>query len=107
MDEKVREIKERNKVKSFNLYPNNIDPTLMKVIYEDVEYLLSRLEESEGFVIAWRESCEEVQARVKDLEKGIKKAVKKMSDRKSYVILGPLYIAPIERELKNLLPKKK
>lgn len=40
-EEKVEEIKHRNEVKVYNLYPNNIDSNYMKILYDDIEYLLS------------------------------------------------------------------
>lgn len=71
-----------------------------------IEHLLIRLTESEGALNVMDKVRVGLVKRVKELEQGIEEAVKKISDRKSYVILGPRYIAPIEHELRSLLPKK-
>ena len=40
----VEEIKERNETKISNIYPLNIDPQYMKVLEDDITYLLPLLE---------------------------------------------------------------
>jgi hypothetical protein len=65
----VEEIKERNETKISNIYPLNIDPQYMKVLEDDITYLLSLLETRDNEIKALeglRMSLREEIERLKD-----------------------------------------
>jgi len=64
MDE-IEEVKQRYEQFKSNAFAY---PSFYKA-WGDIATLLSRLKESDDFVTAWRESCEEAEERIKELER--------------------------------------
>lgn len=111
LDEKVKEIRERNEAKSFNLYPNHIDPNLMKVIYEDVNFLLKLLKKKEKererlskLLIEARMRIVELERekkRIGELEEGIE-----LHHERTTLSNQGFHHDWEDEELYNLIPKK-
>ena len=97
MDEKVKEIKGRLTLREINAFPWKSEYT------EDIEYLLSLLEEKEGKISYWKHQYDLELAHSKQAEKEIKELENGIED-----ILNESTISyVVEKRLKELMEGRK